>query len=310
MRRSAFLFPGLGSQQLGMLEQLPEFPRIVQYLDAAEAITGVPLGQIAQYGPLEALEDPLIASPLIYLSSYAWGTQLRRHGVKPHVVAGYSLGEYAALAFADVFSVGAGLQLVIARARAIAQAVQDTDGGTFAVTGLDLALVREVIATEPSLWVGLDNADHHVVLSGALTSLEAVTPLLYAAGAVRVIPLEGTGALHTPWMSLASVNLSSLLEQAEFRDASVPVIPNATALPTRDGEELRQALIDQLTHAVRWRETTAQIVDQEVDFLIEAGPGSILTGMGLSDEGPARIALSQAGIEATAARVFRRSDTG
>jgi len=307
VKRSAFLFPGLGSQQIGMLERVPDYARIVQYLDAAEAITGVPLGEISRTGPAEALDDPLIAAPLVYLTGFAWADALRRYGVKADYVAGYSAGEISALAFADVISVGAGLQLAVARARCIADAVRDSDGGMFAVTGLVVAQVSEVIASEPNLWIAFDNAPDHQVVSGARTSLEAVTPLLYAAGATRVIPLTGEGALHSPWLVGASEHLSDLLEQAEFRDASVPVLPNATAQPTRDGEEIRQSLIDQMTATVRWRETAEFLAGQNLDFLIESGPGTVLPLLGGDDAGPARVPLAQTGIEATAARVFRRT---
>jgi len=135
-RRHALVFPGQGSQRTGMLDRLPGLESLDRLLDAAEGLSGLDLTAIAADGPDDALRDTRAAQPLLYLADWAWGTTLLAAGLEPVAVAGHSLGEYAALALAGVFSAEAGLELVIERSRLMAQAATETPGGMAAVLGL------------------------------------------------------------------------------------------------------------------------------------------------------------------------------
>ncbi|MBA4370936.1 MAG: hypothetical protein C0418_05085, partial [Coriobacteriaceae bacterium] len=155
--RTALVFPGQGSQRIGMLAALPEHDDLPRLLDAAEALSGIPLASLAERGPEEALSDTRAAQPLLFLADWAWGSALLDAGLEPVAVAGHSLGEFAALALAGVFSPEAGLELVVERSRLMAEVAAGSPGGMVAVLGLDGPAVTAALEGIEGAWTANDN---------------------------------------------------------------------------------------------------------------------------------------------------------
>ncbi len=199
--RAALVFPGQGSQRAGMLENVPELDSLCRLLDAAEALSGFDLRGISESGTPAELSDTRVAQPLLYLADWAWGVTLVESGIVPVAVAGHSLGEFAALAVAEVFSPEAGLELVVERSRYMATAVSEAPGTMSAVLGLDAALVADTIAEIPGVWLANDNSVGQVVISGTHEGVSEAASALASAGARRVVPLPVSGPFHSPLMA-------------------------------------------------------------------------------------------------------------
>jgi [acyl-carrier-protein] S-malonyltransferase len=295
----AIVFPGQGSQRVGMLDALRSYDGMERLLDAAEALSGMALGTIAEEGPDAELADTRVAQPLLYLADWAWGQALQEAGASAAAVAGHSLGEFAALTYAGVFSVEAGLELVIERSRLMAAAAASTPGGMAAVLGLDDAVVRDCVDSLAGVWVANDNAPGQIVISGTHVGLEKATEALTGCGARRVIQLKVAGAFHSPLMQAAAESFATdVLSQTAFSDARVPVVSNAEPAPAVDADILRHRLAMQMIAPVRWNESMGALAELEVTTLIEAGPGSVLTGLARRVEGLSAVAVEERGVDA------------
>jgi [acyl-carrier-protein] S-malonyltransferase len=297
MRPFAFVFPGQGSQRQGMLDMVPETEDMDRLLDAAEALTGLELRAIAALGTDEDLADTRVAQPLLFLTDWAWGNALIDAGLSPDAVAGHSLGEFAALAIAEVFSVEAGLELVVERSRLMASVAAATPGGMLAVLGMDREMVSDLIAGMSGVWLANDNGPGQVILSGTHRSLEKATAELTAAGARKLLPLKVAGPFHSPLMGPARDAFADILAQTEFAPALVPVLQNTDPTPTTDPELIKARLALQITAPVRWTETMLSLRDLGIEVLIEAGPGSVLKGLARKMEGIEAAAVEDQGIE-------------
>jgi [acyl-carrier-protein] S-malonyltransferase len=272
-----------------MLAALPETEDLDRLLDAAEALSGYDLRALETLGKVEDLADTRISQPLLYLADWAWGTAFLDAGLDPVAVAGHSLGEFAALAVAGVYSVEAGLELVVERSRLMASAAAAVGGGMAAVIGLDSAAIRESISEIDEVWVANDNTPGQVVVSGSHAGIDEATEAIVAAGARRVILLDVSGPFHTPLMDAARDAFLGILEDAAFSDARIPVVQNTDPTPATDAARLKQRLTTQMTSAVRWTETMSSLVELGAEVLVEAGPGAVLKGL-----------AKRAGIEAIA----------
>lgn len=296
-KRAALVFPGQGSQRVGMLADAPHNDDLERLLDAAEALSDIELRTIATMGDDEDLADTRIAQPLLYLADWAWGIALLETGVDPVAVAGHSLGELAALAVAGAFSAEAGLELVVERSKLMSHAAAHTPGAMAAVLGLDAGKVAEVVERIDSVWVANDNAPGQVVVSGERAAVEAASEALSAAGARRVVPLKVSGAFHSPMMKDAASAFAGVLRGAEFSVTAYPVLQNTEPVPTRDPEVIRERLVGQITAPVRWTETMqALAVDGEIT-VIEAGPGAVLTGLAKRVDGVTAVSAEAVGLK-------------
>lgn len=294
---SVLVFPGQGSQRPGMLAAVPELDDLERLLDAAEAIVGMDLRRVAAEGTREDLADTRAAQPLLYLADWAWGAVLLQAGVRPVALAGHSLGELAALALAGVYSPEAGLELVCERARLMAEAAAATQGTMAAVLGMDGEAVAAAIHEIADVWVANDNAPGQVVVSGTIDGVERASEALRTSGARRVVTLDVSGAFHSPLMSEAANRFADVVAGAEFRNASVPVLQNARPTPSIDATEIRAALTAQIDTPVRWTETMHALTAFTPVTLIEAGPGSVLTGLARRVEGIEAVDIESVGIE-------------
>ncbi len=297
MRPFAFVFPGQGSQRQGMLDAVPETEDMDRLVDAAEALSGLELRAIAALGTDEDLADTRVAQPLLYLTDWAWANALIDAGLSPDAVAGHSLGEFAALAIAEVFSVEAGLELVVERSRLMASVAAATPGGMIAVLGMDREVVADLIAPMSSVWLANDNGPGQVILSGTPKGLDKATAELTAAGARRIVPLKVSGPFHSPLMEPAREAFAEILSQADFAPALVPVLQNTDPTPATDPELIKSRLALQITAPVRWTETVLALRDMGVEVLVEAGPGAVLKGLARKVEGVEAAAVENAGIE-------------
>jgi [acyl-carrier-protein] S-malonyltransferase len=302
--RTAFVFPGQGSQRMGMFESVPELDALGRLLDAAEALSGFDLRQISESGTASELSDTRVAQPLLYLADWAWGVTLVESGVTPVAVAGHSLGELASLAVAGVFSAEAGLELVVERSKFMAVAASESPGTMSAVLGLDGPFVAETISDIPDVWLANDNSPDQVVISGTHDGVSEAASALASAGARRVVPLAVSGAFHSPLMTGASEAFAQLLLGAAFQDSRYPVLSNTDPTPSIDSEVLRARLISQMTSPVRWTETMQALVADGPVTLIEAGPGAVLTGLAKRVDGATGVAIETAGLEAVIEEVL------
>jgi [acyl-carrier-protein] S-malonyltransferase len=304
--RVALLFPGQGSQRVGMLVDLACVEGGERLLDAAEALSGLPLHDIAEAGAPEQLANTRAAQPLLYLADWSAGIRAIAAGVTPAAVAGHSLGELAALAVAGVFSAEAGLELVVERSRLMAEVAAQTPGGMLAVLGLETPLIRIALEGIDDVWVANDNSEGQTVVSGTPRALDAAAVALGAAGARRLVPLAVAGPFHSPLMAPAADRFADVLKGAVFTDAAIPVFQNTAAAPATDAETIRQRLASQMVSPVRWRETMESLKSSGVTVLLECGPGAVLTGLAKRVEGMQTYAVEDAGIDKVVEEVSKR----
>jgi len=280
-----------------MLAALPELESFDRLLDAAEALSGLELRTIASIGADEDLADTRVAQPLLYLADWAWGTTLLECGLRPTAVAGHSLGEFAALTLAGVFSVEAGLELVVERSQLMSVAAASLNGGMAAVLGMEPSAVAEAVREIEGVWVANDNAPGQIVISGTDEGLEAATATLTEAGARRVVRLAVSGPFHSPLMSPAADSFAELLRGAQLSDARIPVVQNTCPEMTTDAEAVRENLIGQIVSPVRWTETMLTLTSEGPVTMIEAGPGNVLSGLARRVEGVTARAVEDTEIE-------------
>jgi [acyl-carrier-protein] S-malonyltransferase len=275
----ALTFPGQGSQAAGMAADLLDAPLARTLLDAA-AQRGLDLER-ALAGDDEALRPTEVAQPALLLVECVLAERARAADVEVVGVAGHSVGEYAALVAAGSLEAAEAMGLVVERGRAMAAM---HEGGMAALLGADLetaeAVCREVEDSGAgSVVVANLNAPGQVVLSGSTEALRAALEKARARGVRRAMPLNVSGAFHSPLMAPAAERFGALLDAADFRDAEVPVACNVDGAPVRDAAGLRERLRRQLTAPVRWTDCVATLVALGADALVEIGPGSVLTGL-------------------------------
>ncbi|MDQ3688624.1 MAG: ACP S-malonyltransferase [Chloroflexota bacterium] len=302
----AVLFSPQGSQAVGMGRELAERsdPARATFAEA-DTVLGWSVSGTCWEGPPDRLDDTRQTQACLLTTSIAAYRALREQvDVEPGVVAGHSVGEYAALVAAGVLDFESSLRLVSRRAELMAAAA--TDGGMAAVIGLERATVEAVVASvgrPTELVVANDNAPGQVVISGRRDALDAATEPMREAGARRVLRLPVSGAFHSPLMTDVSDGLASAFEGEDWHDARIPVISNVTAEPLTDPDRIRSLLAEQVRSPVEWVRSIQHMHAHGVDLAIECGPGSALTGMVRRIVPDMRIANvgDAASLEATAA---------
>ncbi len=286
MHRLAFLFPGQGSQHVGMGQVLARtVPAAGDLFDEADEILGFSLSQLCFHGPADVLTDTINAQPAILTTSIAILRALEQEiDLQPSYVAGHSLGEFSALVAAGTISFADGLQLVRERGRVMKAAGERQPGAMAAVLGMQAAEVTEVCTlaqdeTGQAVQIANDNCPGQIVISGARGALDKAMSLATERGARRVVPLDVSIASHSPLMEPAALAFEPMVAALALERSKIPVVGNTSARPLADNTAIRKELVSQLTHTVRWRESIGYLQEQGVDRFIEIGPKDVLTGL-------------------------------
>jgi len=283
MTKKAFVFPGQGAQAIGMGISLAErFPESKELFDRASQLLGWDLFEACKTGPEDRLRQTDIAQPALYVTGYAAYTVLKAQGLMPDVVAGHSIGEYAALAAANVFGFGEGLALVRERGRLMQDAAQKRPGAMAALLGLSpeqaKAVCAEASATGVCVAVNF-NSPEQVVIAGDKAGVEKASALATAAGAKRVIALNVSGAFHSPLMEEAAESMKDLIGKVRFERPSIPVAMNVDGQMHEDPREIQSQLSLQLDHAVLWVDCVNSLKAFGSTLFVECGSGRVLSGL-------------------------------
>ena len=272
MTKTAWVFPGQGSQATGMGIDLLEFPQAKDKFSQAEQILGWSVLEISQ-NQEDKLSHTLYTQPCLYVVESILAELIRAKGQQPSLVAGHSLGEYVALHVAGVFDFETGLRLVKKRA----ELMDNAAGGMMAaLIGFDEKQLTELIEQTPDVVLANDNSSAQVVISG---TPEAVETVLSQVKAKRAVKLNVSGAFHSPLMAPASAEFQEVLDAVTFNNAEVPVMSNVDPTPATEAAVLKQRLSQQMTGSVRWREICLALPETGVEKVIEVGPGKVLTGL-------------------------------
>ncbi len=279
----AFIFPGQGSQQVGMGKDLYEsFPLARTFYDRAEEILGFPLKKYSFNGPEEELKQTRVTQPALFVHSIIVDQILKETGIRPEIVAGHSLGEYSALVSAEALSFEEALPLVKLRGELMQHAGEIRPGTMAAILGLSdeevEALCREASASGVVVPANY-NSPGQLVVSGSVEGVRKAMELAKEKGARRAVELVVSGAFHSPLMESAVKKLKEAIENADFRKPRVPLVPNVTAQATTDPAEIREQLVRQLVQPVRWVESVREMVRQGATQFYEVGSGRVLTGL-------------------------------
>lgn len=272
MTKTAWVFPGQGSQAVGMGMDLLSIPEAKARFDLASEILGWNVSDRIQ-GDATELSATLYTQPCLYIVETILTDQLKAKGKTPDFVAGHSLGEYSALYAADVFSFESGLKLIQTRSQLM-------DGGSTgsmaALLGFDRAALETAIDSTEGVVIANDNNDGQVVISG---EPDAVESILSQVKSKRAVKLNVSGAFHSPLMNEAAETFSTVLKDMPFNNATIPVLSNTDPTPSTDATELKSRLNRQMTGAVRWREISLALPELGVTSIVEVGPGKVLVGI-------------------------------
>jgi len=275
----AWVFPGQGSQKVGMADGVLELPGArARFAAASERLgrdllaicTGEAAGSTTEPSDLN---DTRNTQPALFVIESLLVDQLREQGRTAELVAGHSLGELVALYAAGVFDADTGLALMQRRSELMAAA---GGGAMTAVIGFERSQLDDLVAATAGVVIANDNSSAQVVLSG---TPEAVASVCGQLTCKRAIPLAVSGAFHSPFMAEAAEAFALSLAEVPFADARIPVLSNTDPTPATAGELLKQRLVNQMTSGVRWRETMDQLVASGIDTALEIGPGNVLSGL-------------------------------
>jgi [acyl-carrier-protein] S-malonyltransferase len=283
MQKIAFIFPGQGSQSVGMGKELAAmYPVARETFDEADEALGYRISELCFNGPEEKLKLTEITQPAILTVSVAAFRVLQEKGVVPQYVAGHSVGEYGAHVAAGTLDFADAVRVTRNRGKYMQEAVPVGEGGMAAILGVPLEILREICkqAAQGQICEPANlNSPDQIVISGHSVAVQRATEMAKARGARRAIMLQVSAPFHCSLMRPAQERLQKDLEQIEFHDLDMPLISNVDAELKRKGSEARDALVRQATGAVRWEESMRKLVQLGVETFIEVGPGRVLCGL-------------------------------
>jgi len=286
IQATAFVFPGQGSQVVGLGQDLAEkYPIAKETFDEADSILGFSLSQIMWNGPADELNETVNTQPALYVHSVvAWKTFLHLYpDLKPATVAGHSLGELSALTASGALPFSEGIKLVRRRGELMKRAGELNPGGMAAILGVDIPTLDKV-CTEAStqdeiVQVANDNCPGQVVISGHKPALERAMAEAKAAGAKRAMPLQVSIAAHSPLMDSIQSDWNAAVDSCLFETPSIPVVGNVHAKPLLTADELRADIKAQMQSRVRWTESVQLMLTNGIQTYVEVGSGEVLLGL-------------------------------
>lgn len=279
----AFLFPGQGSQKVGMVHDLYEkYDAVKNIIKEADETLGFSISKMMFEGPDSELMKTEFTQPAILTASVACWKVLAENGIHPDVAAGHSLGEYSALVAAGAMSFGDAVHTVHLRGKFMQEAVPLGEGGMAAIIGLDpekiVAICETVSKTEGPVQAVNFNCPGQTVIAGATKAVETACAALKDGGAKRAILLNVSAPFHSTLMEPAAERLKEVLDTIEIKDAAIPVVANVNAKEETCAADIRENLVQQAAHAVHWEESVRYMIGEGYDTFVEAGPGTVLSG--------------------------------
>ncbi len=272
MTKTAWVFPGQGSQASGMGIELQQTDIGKEKFTQAQDILGWSVLEVCAAGD-ERLSQTIYTQPCLYTVEAILVDLLKQEGQTPDLVAGHSLGEYVALYSAGVYSFEEGLQLVKHRAELMSKA----EGGKMvALMKFDRDVLENSVSSHDQVVIANDNSEGQVVISGTPAGIEEV---LAQVKAKKAVELKVSGAFHSPLMAEAAKEFSPILNSIEFQEAQIPIMSNVDPQPTTQSAQIKQRLLQQMTGGVRWREIMLGFTPQGVTDVVEVGPGKVLSGL-------------------------------
>ncbi|WP_163530504.1 ACP S-malonyltransferase [Halobacillus ihumii] len=283
MKRIAYIFPGQGSQEVGMGQEMYEnYPQVKELFDAADEALGYSLTSLMFEGPAEELTKTENAQPALLLNSVAIAKVLEEEGVTPAMTAGHSLGEYSALVSAGALDAIDAVKLVHTRGKLMEEAYPTGLGAMAAVLGLEKEEIERVLAKmdqDQPVDLANINCPGQIVIAGTSDGVKQASEQLQEAGAKRVLPLNVSGPFHSRLMKPASESFSNSLAKTVLHDAKIPVYANVSAEAVTDASKIQSLLVEQLYSPVRFQEILEQFVEEDIEAIVEVGHGKVLSGL-------------------------------
>ncbi|WP_026689936.1 ACP S-malonyltransferase [Alteribacter aurantiacus] len=284
MTKIALLFPGQGSQSIGMGKELAANYEVARAIfDQADEALGFSLKDLVFDGTEEELKRTENTQPALLTTSTAIWEVLKEKGIKAHYAAGHSLGEYSALVAADSLSFGDAVRAVRRRGQLMEEAVPSGQGSMAAVLGMEREdvdrITKEVAEVAGDVQPANYNCPGQIVISGSKEGVEKASEALREAGAKRVLPLNVSGPFHSSLMKPAAEKMKETLDGLTISQPAIDVIANVTAAKVTSGEDVSRLLYEQIYSPVLWEDTVRKLVEDEVDVFIEVGPGKVLSGL-------------------------------
>ena len=282
MKKTAFLFPGQGSQAVGMgLDFYQEYDVVRELFDMAEEISKINISKLCFNGPMEDLTQTVNLQPAVTAVNLACLTIIEKEGVTPDICAGHSLGEYSALCASDIVSREDTFRLVFKRGELMHREAVKNKGAMHAILGLPIDAVAQIVEKvkeEGVVAVANHNAEKQIVITGSPNPVEKASSLAASQGA-KAIPLKVSGAWHSELIQGAQEEFKDLIESIPFNVPQRPTIFNVTADFEKKPDEIKSIMARQLCSPVKWYDSMCKLMDEHIEIFVEVGPGKVLSGL-------------------------------